>query len=516
MLFELTLFANFTLLHFLVGVSVYLVLSLIMKCFIVSAEMRSWLWVSAFVLSTLVPFAAFTSNNAQTQTIEKQTFNAVTPSEVAETQENLKALELKASKPELTIHTDSIYGLTSAIYLFLFLWLIGSCWRAFGVIRTLQSTNQLIKDATPASMDKYQRLLKSASVYLSSSASTPMAVGLLKPKIIVPNHLYQQLNQTQLTPILLHEQAHIQRFDLWFSLFQEVLAIIFWWSPVMRKINRQIHLSRELACDFRAAQSLSNNQDYAQSLLDCAKLMVTEKRNVMAMGLLSKKKELTIRINEMLKPTYTQRPKVATIAAACAAFTFTSIALANTVIPKVNIDSIKQSANHYSTLSEAKTNLLISAIEARNTKVIELMVEDGVDVNTPLASDGTALIIAVKNNDRELANALIEMGADVNQSALGDGNPLIAAAMTNNLSLANYLLDLGAEIDAIVPGDETALINASHHGYYDMVELLLERGADANLGVIAPVVDGSEYRSPLNRASNGQIRRLLMSYGAKS
>jgi hypothetical protein len=351
--------------------------------------------------------------------------------------------------------------------------------------------------------------------YTSTNASTPMVIGLHQPIIIVPAALAGRLNIDQMTPILLHELAHIQRKDLWVSLFQELLIIIFWWSPIMRLINRKIHLTRELACDYRAAQQLSNNQQYAQSLLDCARLMVAEKRNVMAMGLFSKKKELNMRINEMLKPRYSKRPKNSTISIACMALVITSTAIAQTIIPKVAVENVKQGANHYSTLPEAKTNLLITAINARDINLIQLMIDQGVDINTPLISDGTALIIAVKNNDHDLVSALIGLGADVNQSALGDGNPLIAAAVTNHLTIAEYLLDKGADIDAIVKGDETALINASHQGHYEMVKLFLDRGADASLGVDAQTLNGLEYRSPLNRSKNNRISQLLIRHGAK-
>jgi len=38
---------------------------------------------------------------------------------------------------------------------------------------------------------------------------------------------------------------------------------------------------------------LSSNKRYAQSLVDCARLILEKKRNVLAVGLFSKKKELT-------------------------------------------------------------------------------------------------------------------------------------------------------------------------------------------------------------------------------
>ncbi len=512
MLFELTLLANFTLIHLIVGLVLYVLLASVMRYTAVSAEMRSWLWVCVFVLCTLTPFTAFTPESPNTASATKTTITSDQSSVVP------RELDTKASgdtNSELTIQSHWLYDSLSLIYCLLLVWLLGSLWRICGVIRTLIATFKLKKTAVPAA-ELEQVNTQIPLLFLTSEVtSTPMAIGLFKPIIVVPKNMVKQLNHAQLVPILLHESAHIQRKDLWVSLFQELLAIVFWWSPVMRLINRKIHLSRELACDYRAAQQLSSNQRYAQSLLDCAKLMVVEKRNVMAMGLFSKKKELNMRINEMLKPSYSKKPKTSTILVTCVAVALTSTVIAQTVIPKVAIEGIKQSANHYAKLPEAKTNLLIAAIQARDTDLIQLMMEQGVDINTPLMSDGTALIIAVKNNDHDLVSTLIDLGADVNQSALGDGNPLIAAAMTNHLTLAEYLLDQGATIDAIVQGDETALINASHQGHYDMVELLLERGADANLGVEAQTVNGSEYRSPLNRAKTNRIGRLLTSYGAK-
>jgi beta-lactamase regulating signal transducer with metallopeptidase domain len=512
MLFELTLLTNFALIHFMVGLVLYVLLGTVMRYTPVSAEMRSWLWVCIFILCTLTPFTAFTPNS---QTVAEPTLAKALVNKDVLIPEPLITNSSTSIQPKLTIQSHWLYDSLSLIYCLLLVWWLGSIWRTLGVLRTLIATSKLKKTAVQATQSKRENVQNPLTFYTSTMTSTPMAIGLFRPIIVVPQSMTQQLNHMQLTPVLLHELAHIQRKDLWVSLFQELLAIIFWWSPVMRLINKKIHLSRELACDYRAAQQLSSHKQYAQSLLDCARLMVVEKRNVMSMGLFSKRKELNMRINEMLKPTYSKRPKASTIVMTCLTLAITSTTIAQTAIPKVAIDSVKQSANHYSTLSEAKTNLLIAAIKAKDTSLIQLMMEQGVDINTPLMSDGTALIIAVKNNDHDLVSTLIDLGADVNQSALGDGNPLIAAAMTNHLSLAEYLLDQGAEINAIVKGDETALINASHRGYYEMVELLLERGADANLGVEAQTLEGIEYRSPLNRAKTSRISRLLSVHGAK-
>ena len=45
---------------------------------------------------------------------------------------------------------------------------------------------------------------------------------------------------------------------------------------------------------------MKNSKQYAQSLIDCAKLMVIEQRSILAMGLFSKKKELNYRVGAVL------------------------------------------------------------------------------------------------------------------------------------------------------------------------------------------------------------------------
>jgi bla regulator protein BlaR1 len=85
-----------------------------------------------------------------------------------------------------------------------------------------------------------------------------MVVGLINPKIIIPHTLILGLSHQQLVHVILHEQAHIERYDLIASAFQEFIAICFWWSPIIQPLNHQIHLSRELSCDCHAADQPRN------------------------------------------------------------------------------------------------------------------------------------------------------------------------------------------------------------------------------------------------------------------
>ena len=173
------------------------------------------------------------------------------------------------------------------------IWFIGSCWRGVAVFRSAYFTHKLVSKA----MQENKRLpfahISEFPIFMVKGVSTPMATGLISPIILVPDAVVKRFEAKNLEPIILHEVAHIQRNDLWVGLFQEALAIIFWWSPIMRILNRRIHISRELACDMRAAKKLNSGKNYAQSLVDCAQLMLSQHTNILAMGYLPRNQNLT-------------------------------------------------------------------------------------------------------------------------------------------------------------------------------------------------------------------------------
>ena len=455
MLFEMTLFANFVLHHLFIGAGLLLALRAIQRWASPGTELMSWLWVTAFFISTLMPFLVFSP--------EPQASVLVGAGKM------IMAPEIRRAEPMVIrdtlvpvtqwhVPSGMVYQVSWGLYGFFILWMLGCGWRVVSLYRAFQRTLRLKEQASP--MSNCQECADvAADVLRSGTAASPMATGLLAPVIIMPSALLSQGKPSEIKSVLLHEQAHIQRRDLWVSLAQEWVAVVFWWSPVMRALNHQIHLSRELACDLRAASQLESQQDYAQSLLNCARLMLTQKRNVLAMGLFGKKKELTMRIQHMLNNKSAKTPALAQVLLACGAFAFSGIALSAVLTPKVNMAQIKTESNHFSELSPAKSELLIEAVSMGDQSLIQNMVQQGLDINTPLLGDGTALMLAVKSDQPQLVKSLLEMGADVNQSSHGDGNPLIVAAMNGRLELAEYLLAQGADVNAIVPGDETPLIN---------------------------------------------------------
>ena len=412
--------------------------------------------------------------------------------------------------------SEIVFQFSEILTALIVVWFIGSLWRTLTVFGSFLRTRHLIKSCKPVKHKNIRELVADADIeiFTAKKINSPMVVGLMSPKIILPENIFQQLSSEQLAPIVLHELAHIQRNDIWFSHFQEFIAEVFWWSPVIRLLNNKIHIDRELACDLRAVKQLNNNKQYAQSLIDCAKLMITQQRSVLAMGLFSQKKELHNRISTVLKSKKLKTPSMLTIIAVCLGLSVLTIKVSQAFVPKISISDTRQNAQHYSLLPSAQGEQLIAAVMQNDIATIEQMQNQGVDINTPAIGDGTALIIAVKQDNREMVQALIDLGANVNQSSRGDGNPLITAAMTNNIALAQLLIDNGADINGIVRGDETPLINATRRGYFEMTQLLVNQGADVNLSVKTGLSDGLKIRSPLNMSRNSEITSYLIENGA--
>ena len=513
---EFTLLSTLAVHHLIIGACMILLMLLVNRLHAVSVELKSWLWMTVFISATLLPLSQLmTGENETSITVEQK----IVISDDMEISRNAPANPTPLVSEQGRIWhmpMEWVYFYGPLIYAFLAIWLAGSLWRASYLLRRLRFTRQIKQHALKTPLHLEHPQLKRMTICRSERIQSPMVIGILSPCIILPEHMVDSLSDETLLPVLLHEQAHIKRFDVAFCLLQEVIAIVFWWSPVIRIINHNLHISRELACDIRAAQSGKGNKAYAQSLLECARLMVKQKQNILAMSLFSKKKELHYRIESVINNTTSQAPNIAYSFIVCIAIYLLTAKTAQSFTPKISVDQVNQNAKHYSILTDSIGRALIEAVINQDIDTITMMSNNGVDLDTPARRDGTALMIAVKRNDMDMVNALLDLGANPDQSSMGDGNPLIIAAQRNNLQAAQLLIDRGADVNKVVPRDETPLINATGRGDLGMTRLLVENGADVNQRVRTGYSDGYELRSPMNMARTQAIRDYLISQGAQA
>lgn len=135
--------------------------------------------------------------------------------------------------------------------------------------------------------------------YLSAS---PCVCGLRRPVILMPEQMLRQLRTAQLRSVLFHELAHIQRGDLWLSLLQTLLQIVYLYHVPLWWANARIRAIREQAVDETALATLGREaEEYPRTLLCISKLAFGRPAlSLRLLGVVESEKALTARIEHMV------------------------------------------------------------------------------------------------------------------------------------------------------------------------------------------------------------------------
>src|SRR5262249_43790743 len=86
------------------------------------------------------------------------------------------------------------------------------------------------------------------SVYESSRVFTPITVGILRPRVLLPE-TWTTWPKQKLRAILAHETAHIRRRDPLTGFLARVNCALFWFHPMSWWLQKELALTAEQACD---------------------------------------------------------------------------------------------------------------------------------------------------------------------------------------------------------------------------------------------------------------------------
>ena len=144
-------------------------------------------------------------------------------------------------------------------------------------------------------------------------------------------------------------------------------------------------------------------------------------------------------------------------------------------------------------------------------KAVELVLNDGLDINTPALCNRTPLLWASPSSSGQFIETLIDLGANVNAQRTDDKvTPLILSAGWNNVMAVCLLLNHGADANIVRADACTPLHVAVAKGNQNLVKLFLEKNALVN-------TQNADGDSPLHTAvSNGffDITKLLIKKGS--
>jgi beta-lactamase regulating signal transducer with metallopeptidase domain len=183
--------------------------------------------------------------------------------------------------------------------------------------------------------------LRETHVCLSDKLALPVAIGVIRPGIVMPVKFAESQPDDQLQAALAHEWAHIQNGDLrWLALLR-VLNIVFYAQPLFWWLRRTIRADQEMLADAAAALKGDGRLAYAETLVGWARSPIRSKSGALssaALALWERPSMLQRRVRVLLDRDYRVNPATSCrckVAAACLGLTAALLLSMVTIRPSV-------------------------------------------------------------------------------------------------------------------------------------------------------------------------------------
>ena len=193
--------------------------------------------------------------------------------------------------------------------LILGLWVLVTIFMLSRLLRSHFYTRRLKRDVlllSPAYQQEITEFIRSSgierkvTIYATSNVRMPMSIGLFNPVILIPSDLMDELTGEQLKHVILHELAHIRRWDDWTNLMQRIIEAFYFWNPMILYIGRQMSLQREIACDDWVIILSGEPKSYALCLTRLIEANMLKPGRIIATGAILHRKHITTRIRMLL------------------------------------------------------------------------------------------------------------------------------------------------------------------------------------------------------------------------
>ncbi len=221
-------------------------------------------------------------------------------------------------------------------------------------------------------------IYRNVFVYECEYIDSPITCGVIRPKILLPRHLIQQIGESKTGLILFHELVHVKRQDVLKNYLWMLAKIVYWFNPLVYLGSRAFLEDIEMACDEVVKKKHSREQmlEYSQGLLDVIRLSQGEIVLPTAISFCKDTTKIRKRVENMLKPK--RKSKLAMTAAVAMMMVFTFGCFTSACMPE-------------------KTD---SAMNAEPTNPAETQVAVGMTGRgfTPVGSEENALAIVEAHN----------------------------------------------------------------------------------------------------------------------
>ena len=219
------------------------------------------------------------------------------------------------------------------------IWAMTAAVGALRVARSCRALGRLKRASLPFDRSRQARLPlwaaarngghRAAELRTSDCMTGACALGLGRPVILVSRSVTDAVDDESLDEIVMHEQAHLDRYDDWSQLLQAVVGSLAGLHPAVRFLARRMDVDREAACDDRVVSRTGATRRYASSLLAAAAASSPKAGGIAsAAGVptaTTTASALRVRVGRLLDP---RRDRGARLASATSLVSATALALA--------------------------------------------------------------------------------------------------------------------------------------------------------------------------------------------
>ncbi|MDB2439535.1 M56 family metallopeptidase [Hellea sp.] len=196
---------------------------------------------------------------------------------------------LAVTKPVADISEGFNIGLGFAV-----MWVaIGIIWFTYQILRQSAFMSRLRLETQTAPQRLQPEINKAMAtlnlrrcpdIRLSKDNMGPIITGVIKPIIILPHNFCEDYTLAQQHFALVHEFAHIKRFDLWAAFVVLMFRAVNWPNPLVHYAAHKFRVDQEAACDSFVLSKIKGGstatQSYAETLVHAAKLGKSQKLSV--------------------------------------------------------------------------------------------------------------------------------------------------------------------------------------------------------------------------------------------
>jgi hypothetical protein len=146
----------------------------------------------------------------------------------------------------------------------------------------------------------HSRVLPPASLHGEITLSSSWAFCLFAAWTVGAGLLLLRLSVGLIRVILLHELAHLRRWDDWTNLAQKIVKAVFFFHPAVWWIENRLTLEREMACDDIVVAQTASPRAYASALISFAEKLQNARGLALAQALVSRMHQMSLRVAQIL------------------------------------------------------------------------------------------------------------------------------------------------------------------------------------------------------------------------